>query len=129
MRKAPGARGAAFDALGGIEGRARPLPRAPGAVTRLRAGPPTAYALAMSRPVRRVEAACGECRFGLPGNGCDLAVRIDGVAYFVDGTGIDDHGDAHAGDGLCNAIRFADVDGEVVNGRFAARTFRLVPGS
>jgi hypothetical protein len=53
-------------------------------------------------PVRRVEAACGECRFGLPGSGCDLAVRIDGVAYFVDGTGIDDHGDAHAQDGFCN---------------------------
>ena len=82
----------------------------------------------MSSPVRRVEAACGECRFGLPGSGCDLAVRIEGVAYFVDGTGIDDHGDAHAQDGFCNSIRLADVEGDVVNGRFVARSFRLVAG-
>ncbi len=82
----------------------------------------------MSASRLRVEAACGECRFGLPGSGCDLAVRIDGVAYFVDGTGIDDHGDAHAEDGFCNAIRHADVEGEVVNGRFLARSFRLVAG-
>lgn len=82
----------------------------------------------MGSPARRVEAACGECRFGLAGDGCDLAVRIDGVAYFVDGTGIDDHGDAHAQDGLCTSIRYADVEGEVVNGRFLARSFRLVAG-
>lgn len=82
----------------------------------------------MGTPARRVEAACGECRFGLAGSGCDLAVRIDGVAYFVDGTCIDDHGDAHAEDGLCNAIRHAEVEGEVTNGRFVARSFRLVPG-
>jgi len=50
---------------------------------------------------RIVEAACGECQFAMPGTGCDLAVRIDGEHYFVDGTGIDDHGDAHANEGLC----------------------------
>ena len=82
----------------------------------------------MSSLVRRGEAACGECRFGLPGSGCDLAVRFDGVAYFVDGTGIDDHGDAHAQDGFCNSIRHADVEGEIVSGRFVARSFRLVAG-
>ena len=27
--------------------------------------------------------------------GCDLAVRIDGKSYFVEGTKIDEHGDAH----------------------------------
>lgn len=75
-----------------------------------------------------VEAACGECQFGLPGAGCDLAVRIDGQAYFVDGTGIDDHGDAHASDGFCNAVRHARVTGEVINGRFVARSFELLPG-
>ena len=32
----------------------------------------------------------------MPGNGCDLAVRIDGQVYYVDGSSIDDHGDAHA---------------------------------
>jgi len=45
-----------------------------------------------------VDAACGECMFSMPGDGCNLAVRVDGQPYFVDGTGIDDHGDAHAHD-------------------------------
>ena len=58
-----------------------------------------------------VEASCGQCKFGLPGNSCDLAVRINGKSYFVDGTAIDDHGDAHAKDGFCNAVRKANVQG------------------
>jgi hypothetical protein len=36
----------------------------------------------------------------LKGYACDLAVRIDGKTYFVDGTSIDSHGDAHAEDGF-----------------------------
>ncbi|MHC5114792.1 MAG: DUF6370 family protein [Planctomycetota bacterium] len=74
-----------------------------------------------------VEASCGQCQFDLPGGGCDLAVRFDGKAYYVDGTGIDDHGDAHAADGFCNAVRQARVTGRVVDGRFEARSFALVP--
>lgn len=74
-----------------------------------------------------VEAACGECQFEMEGSGCDLAVRIDGVAYFVDGTEIDDHGDAHAEDGFCNAIGHARVKGELIDGRFHATEFELVP--
>jgi hypothetical protein len=74
-----------------------------------------------------VEASCGQCKFGLKAKGCDLAVRINGKAYFVDGTAIDDHGDAHADDGFCNAIRKAEVKGEVVNGRFKASYFKLLP--
>ncbi|MBB2150404.1 DUF6370 family protein [Pedobacter gandavensis] len=73
-----------------------------------------------------VETACGECKFGLKGKECDLAVRIDGHAYFVDGTDIDDHGDAHAKDGFCNKIRKAEVTGKVVNGRFKASFFNLL---
>jgi hypothetical protein len=73
-----------------------------------------------------VETACGECQFGMKGNGCDLAVRIDGKAYFVDGTTIDEHGDAHAKDGFCNAIRKASVTGKVENNRFKATSFTLV---
>lgn len=73
------------------------------------------------------EAACGQCRFGLKGDDCNLAVRIDGKAYFVDGTGIDDHGDAHAKDGFCNAIRKAAVKGKLVNDRFVASYFKLLP--
>lgn len=74
-----------------------------------------------------VEASCGQCRFHLPGKGCDLAVRIDDKAYFVDGTGIDDHGDAHAEDGLCARIRKARVSGQIVNNRFQATSFQLLP--
>ncbi len=76
-----------------------------------------------------VEAACGQCQFGLPGSSCDLAVRIDGASYFVDGTGIDDHGDAHSSDGLCNAVRPARVSGQVQDGRFVATHFEVLPGT
>jgi hypothetical protein len=77
--------------------------------------------------LKTVEAACGECRFGMKGKGCNLAVRIDGKAYFVDGTNIDKHGDAHADDGFCNKIREAKVSGTVVNDRFVATSFTLLP--
>lgn len=75
----------------------------------------------------RVETSCGQCNFGLKGSGCSVAVKIDGVAYFVDGVKIDEFGDAHADDGFCNAVRKADVKGKIVNGRFKASSFRLVP--
>ena len=74
-----------------------------------------------------VEASCGECQFGMEGHGCDLAVRIDGKPYFVDGTSIDSHGDSHAKDGFCAAIRKAEVVGEVVDNRFKATSFKLLP--
>jgi hypothetical protein len=73
-----------------------------------------------------VEAACGQCQFGLPGHEYDLAVRIDGESYFVDGTDIDDHGDAHAEDGFCNAVRQARVTGHIEDGRFVATSFELL---
>ena len=74
-----------------------------------------------------VEAACGQCQFKMTEeSGCDLAVKIDGKSYFVDGTTIHDHGDAHADDGFCEAIRQANVKGEIINGRFKAETFTLV---
>lgn len=74
-----------------------------------------------------VEVSCGECNFGLKGKSCDLAVRIDGKAYFVDGTHIDDHGDSHAKDGFCETIRKAKVTGEIVNDRFKVTSFTLLP--
>lgn len=80
-----------------------------------------------TKKIVQAEAACGQCKFGLQGRGCDLAVRIDGKAYFVDGTSIDDHGDAHASDGFCLAIRKAEVQGAVVNNRFKATYFKLLP--
>lgn len=73
-----------------------------------------------------VETACGECQFDLPGDGCDLAVRIGDVAWFVSGTSIDDHGDAHATDGFCNAVRHARVSGHVEGDRFVVTDFALV---
>ena len=82
-----------------------------------------------TKEVLTVEAACGQCKLGLPGTSCDLAVRMNGQAYFVDGTSIDQHGDAHAKDGFCNAIRKAKVQGEVKDGRFKATYFQLVADS
>lgn len=79
-----------------------------------------------TKKMQIVEAACGECQFGLEGKSCDLAVRIDGKFYFVDGTDIDSHGDAHAKDGFCKMIRTAEVQGEIVGGRFKASYFKLV---
>ena len=74
-----------------------------------------------------VEAACGQCQFEMEGYGCELAVRIDGKPYFVDGTSIDSHGDAHANDGFCAAIRKAAVVGEIKNNRFVVSSFKLLP--
>ena len=79
-----------------------------------------------AKKIMVVEAACGQCRFGLPGKSCDLAVRINGTAYFVSNTSIDEHGDAHAKDGFCNSIRKAEVQGEIVNNRFAVSYFKLI---
>ena len=80
-----------------------------------------------TKKIMVVEASCGECNFKMEGKGCDLAIRINGKPYFVDGTAIDEHGDAHAKDGFCNAIRKAKVQGKVVKDRFVATYFVLVP--
>jgi hypothetical protein len=74
-----------------------------------------------------VEIACGECQFKMKGKNCDLAIRIDGVSYFVDGKTVDDFGDAHAEHGFCNAISKAEVTGEIVDNRFKAKTIKLIP--
>lgn len=79
---------------------------------------------------RVVEASCGQCQFGMKDKkGCDLAVRFDGKSYFVDGSKIDQHGDAHAKDGFCNAIRTAKVTGKVVDNKFVAKSFELLPNA
>lgn len=79
-----------------------------------------------TKKVQIVEASCGQCQFKMDGKGCDLAIRIDGKTYFVDGTSLNSHGDAHAEDGFCSAIRKAAVTGEVVDNRFKATSFKLL---
>ena len=80
-----------------------------------------------SKKIQTVEASCGMCQFGMKAKDCSLAVRIDGKSYFVDGTSIDEHGDAHGKDGFCEAIRKAEVQGEIANNRFVATYFKLLP--
>lgn len=75
-----------------------------------------------------VETSCGQCQFEMKEKkGCDLAIRVNGKAYFVEGTTIDEHGDAHAHDGFCQAVRKAEVSGEIVNEKFKVTHFVLLP--
>jgi len=75
-----------------------------------------------------VEVSCGQCQFEMTEKkGCDLAVRIDGKSYFVEGTKIDEHGDAHAHDGFCTTIRKAEVVGEIKGNKFVVSHFKLLP--
>lgn len=80
-----------------------------------------------NKAIQIVEVSCGKCKLGLAGKTCDMAVRIDGKAYYADGADIDSFGDAHAHDGMCNAIRKAEVQGEVVNNRFKISYIKLLP--
>ena len=82
-----------------------------------------------TKKIQMVEASCGQCQLGLPGKSCDLAVRINGKAYFVDGTTIGEHGDAHARDGFCESIRKAEVQGEIKEDRFKVTYFKLMTPS
>lgn len=74
-----------------------------------------------------VETSCGECNFKMAGDDCDLAVKISGKYYFVEGSGVDEHGDAHAADGLCTVVRKAKVTGNIKHGVFYASSFELLP--
>ena len=71
-----------------------------------------------------VLASCGMCNFGMKDKKrCSLAIQINDIAYDVKGTGIDDHGDSHAEEGFCNAIRVAKVKGEIKKNRLEAESF------
>lgn len=72
-----------------------------------------------------VETSCGQCQFEMTGKGCDLAIRIEGNTYYVAGTKIDDHGDAHASDGFCETIKKAKVSGSIVDEKFIASSFKI----
>jgi hypothetical protein len=75
-----------------------------------------------------VELSCGQCQFGLTSQeGCDLAARIDGKSYFVDGAEIDDFGDAHdEGTGFCEVVRKAEVTGSLEGDRFKVTSVKML---
>ncbi len=79
------------------------------------------------KAIQEVEVSCGKCKLGLQGKSCDMAIRVNDKAYYVDGASIDDFGDAHAHDGMCNAIRKAEVQGEVVDNRFKVTYIKVLP--
>ena len=72
--------------------------------------------------------SCGQCQFELTSQkGCDLAVKIDGKAYFVEGAHIDDFGNAHdKKTGLCEVIKKGNIVGVIENNRFKATSIKLI---
>lgn len=87
-----------------------------------------AFSCSNKKEVKQVVAiSCGQCNFELNSEyGCDLAIRIDGKAYFIEGFEIDDFGDAHdEHSGFCNVIRKAEVVGEIVDDKFVASSIQL----
>ena len=73
-----------------------------------------------------VLASCGMCNFNMEDrNDCSLAIKIGETAYDVKGTGIDDHGDSHAKDGFCNAVRVAEVTGKINKDKFYSKSLVL----
>jgi hypothetical protein len=79
-----------------------------------------------SNKVYELETACGTCMFKMKGESCKLAVKFKNKDNYVEGTGIDDHGDAHDKDGFCNAIRKAKVKGELIGDKFVVSYFELI---
>ena len=76
--------------------------------------------------VIEVKASFGICMFDMDGFKCELAVNIDGAKYYVEGTDIDDYGDAHSDDGFCNAIRDAKIQGQIVDNKYIVTDFKLI---
>jgi len=74
----------------------------------------------------KVEASCGMCNFGAKDSDCGLSIRVGENVFRVKGSGIEDHGDSHADDGFCNAIRVAEVKGKIKRGKFKSESFTLV---
>ena len=72
-----------------------------------------------------VLASCGMCNFGMRNKNCSLAIQINEKGYDVKGTKIDDHGDSHADNGFCNAVRVAEVSGKIKKNKFIADAFVL----
>lgn len=76
------------------------------------------------------EAGCGLCIYQMKeAKGCEMAVKIDGKTYMVEGKTMEDLGDPHAPDGLCNVARPVHVEGHIEGDRFIATKIELKPGS
>ena len=74
-----------------------------------------------------VLASCGICNFGMDSKaGCSLAIKIGESKYQIKGTSIDDHGDSHAKDGFCSAVRVASVVGNVKDNICFVESFEIV---
>ena len=90
--------------------------------------PAAKKASTVAATTQTVEAGCATCIYDMKDvTGCKLAVKIDGKAYLVSGKSIDDLGDAHAEDGLCNIARKAEVTGKLEGDRFVATQMALLP--
>ena len=90
--------------------------------------PAAKEATTVAAATQTVEAGCATCIYEMKDvTGCKLAVKIDGKAYLVSGKTMDDLGDAHADDGLCNIARKAEVTGKLEGDRFVATQMALLP--
>lgn len=87
---------------------------------------PKPMKLDKKKKVYEVLASCGTCNFKLKGEGCPLAIKMNDKYYWVDGTTIDEHGDAHGDDGFCNVVKKAKVQGTIEGDRFKATYFEVV---
>jgi len=73
------------------------------------------------------DVSCGMCNFDMTGDDCALAINVNSKFYYVEGSELDEHGDAHAEDGLCTVVRKATVVGEIKKGVFVAESFKMLP--
>lgn len=82
------------------------------------AAPPTTVANVRNL---QTEVACGKCVYGMAGvQGCETAVKINGVPLLVRGSSINAHDS-----GLCGSSKTAVVSGEVEDGVFVASSIAL----
>ncbi len=86
---------------------------------------PAKQQLDKKKKIYEVLASCGTCNFKMKAEGCPLAIKYDDKYYLVEGTSLDDHGDAHADDGFCNAIKKAKVQGKFEGDRFKSTYFEI----
>ena len=73
-----------------------------------------------------VQVSCGMCNFSMKSQKeCNLAIQIGEKSYLVHGTKMSELGDPHAKDGMCNAVRVANVVGNIKDDVFLADSFEL----